>query len=84
VNLAELYPDSKTFVDKPTAVDAQKVVADFNALGPQDQLTVGAVSTFVTTDFVRALGCSQSARYLTGLAETRGSRTQGGDARQFP
>ncbi|KAF8600265.1 trehalase [Ceratobasidium sp. AG-I] len=51
VNLAEPYADSKTFVDKPTAFDAQRVISDFNALGPQSNITIGAIATFVADDF---------------------------------
>ncbi|KAG8737849.1 hypothetical protein FRC10_007602 [Ceratobasidium sp. 414] len=51
VNLAEPYADSKTFVDKPTAFDAQKVVSDFNALGPQSNITIGAIANFASEDF---------------------------------
>ncbi|KAG9090205.1 hypothetical protein FRC06_001168 [Ceratobasidium sp. 370] len=51
VNLAEPYADSKTVVDKPTAFDAQKVISDFNALGPQSNITIGAIANFVSEDF---------------------------------
>ncbi|KAG8769519.1 hypothetical protein FRC12_004904 [Ceratobasidium sp. 428] len=51
VNLAEPYADSKTFVDKPTAFDSQKVLSDFNALGSQSNITVGAIANFTASDF---------------------------------
>ena len=51
VNLAKPFPDSKTFVDKPTAFDSQRVLSDFNALGSQDNVTVGAITNFVANDF---------------------------------
>lgn len=53
MNLAEPYADSKTFVDKPTALDAQQVISNFNALGPQSNITIGAIANFVAVDFVR-------------------------------
>ncbi|KAB5589880.1 Trehalase [Ceratobasidium theobromae] len=71
VNLAELYPDSKTFVDKPTAVSAQNVISDFNALGPQDNVTIGAISNFVTNDF-KAEGLELQAVTLPNFPQNPG------------
>ncbi|KAG8955246.1 hypothetical protein FRC03_011247 [Tulasnella sp. 419] len=49
VELAHIYPDSKTFVDKPTVYSSQVTVANFNALGQSP--TVGAISQYVQTNF---------------------------------
>ncbi|KAF8749526.1 Trehalase [Rhizoctonia solani] len=68
VNLAKLYVDSKTFVDKPTAFDAQRVLSDFNALGPQDNVTVGAIANFVSNDF-RGEGLELEALTLSNFPE---------------
>ncbi|KAH7337166.1 trehalase [Rhizoctonia solani] len=68
VNLAHLYVDSKTFVDKPTAFDSQKVLSDFNALGTQDNLTIGAIANFVSTDF-RGEGLELEALMLNNFPE---------------
>lgn len=50
VNLAELYPDSKTFVDKPTSKAPSQVLTDFSAINGSS-LTEGAVEQFVDSDF---------------------------------
>ncbi|CCO31111.1 alpha,alpha-trehalase [Rhizoctonia solani AG-1 IB] len=68
VNLAKLYVDSKTFVDKPTAFDAQRVLSDFDALGSQDNITVGAISNFVSNDF-RGEGLELEALTLSNFPE---------------
>ncbi|KIY65017.1 glycoside hydrolase family 37 protein [Cylindrobasidium torrendii FP15055 ss-10] len=48
VNLAVLYPDPKTFVDKPTSKNASSVLADFDQL---QSPTVGDVANFVSANF---------------------------------
>ncbi|RDB14875.1 Trehalase [Hypsizygus marmoreus] len=49
VNIAHLYPDDKTFVDKPTSKSAQEVLNDFkNITSPA---TYGQLVNFVKTDF---------------------------------
>ncbi|KAG8918242.1 hypothetical protein FRC02_002512, partial [Tulasnella sp. 418] len=49
VELAHLYPDSKTFVDKPTVFTSNVTLENFNALG--SNATIGAISQFVQTNF---------------------------------
>ncbi|KAI0629777.1 glycoside hydrolase [Trametes polyzona] len=51
VNLAKLFPDSKTFVDKPTSKSSQQVLADFNKLANSTSLTEGDILNFVNSDF---------------------------------
>ncbi|KAL1937780.1 hypothetical protein VTO73DRAFT_12799 [Trametes versicolor] len=50
VNLARLFPDSKTFVDKPTSKSSQQVLSDFNALN-NNSVTEGDLLNFVNNDF---------------------------------
>jgi len=49
VNLAHLFPDDKTFADKPTSKTAQEVLATFQNLSSTP--TVGQVVDFVNTNF---------------------------------
>ncbi|KAG7088886.1 hypothetical protein E1B28_012833 [Marasmius oreades] len=49
VNLASLYVDPKTFVDKPTVGTEQQVLDALNALG--QNATVGQLQNFVDTNF---------------------------------
>ncbi|WWC71393.1 uncharacterized protein I206_105348 [Kwoniella pini CBS 10737] len=49
VQLAGIFPDSKTFVDKPTNGTLNDTLAAFNALG--SNLTIGTVETFVEGNF---------------------------------
>jgi alpha,alpha-trehalase len=49
VNVAQEYPDDKTFVDKPTSKNAQQVLADFQAIS--QSTTYGQVATFLENDF---------------------------------
>lgn len=54
VNIAQLYPDSKTFVDKPTSKSADQVSTDFFNFYNNSQgqpATYGGISNFVQTDF---------------------------------
>ncbi|KAF9018966.1 glycoside hydrolase family 37 protein [Hymenopellis radicata] len=51
VNIAGLYADPKTFVDKPTTKSASDVLADFGGLSGNSSLTEGDVTSFVDTDF---------------------------------
>lgn len=53
VDLAQLFGDSKTFVDKPTVGTVNKTLADFNALAINgvNNITIGAIENFVDTDF---------------------------------
>ncbi|WVQ79741.1 hypothetical protein IAT38_001841 [Cryptococcus sp. DSM 104549] len=49
VELAGIFPDSKTFVDKPTAGRLNDTLSAFADLG--EELTVGDIQTFVETYF---------------------------------
>ncbi|KDQ62129.1 glycoside hydrolase family 37 protein [Jaapia argillacea MUCL 33604] len=50
VNVAELYSDPKTFVDKPTSKSSVQVLSDFAPLN-RTNVTEGELVTFVDTDF---------------------------------
>jgi alpha,alpha-trehalase len=50
VNLAQLYPDDKTFVDKPTAKRPEEVLADFGRFNV-NTVTQGQIAEFVDADF---------------------------------
>jgi alpha,alpha-trehalase len=49
MNLAQLFADPKTIVDKPTSKSSQQVLSAFNALG--NNASEGAVEDFVETNF---------------------------------
>ncbi|PFH54014.1 glycoside hydrolase family 37 protein [Amanita thiersii Skay4041] len=49
VNIAHLYPDDKTFVDKPTSKSSQEVLADFTNISTST--TFGQIVNFVNSDF---------------------------------
>ncbi|KAG6910655.1 hypothetical protein DXG01_008699 [Tephrocybe rancida] len=49
VNVAHLYPDDKTFADKPTSKTAQEVLADFKNIS--SSTNYGQVVQFVENDF---------------------------------
>ncbi|KAH9480690.1 Trehalase [Psilocybe cubensis] len=49
VNVAHLFPDDKTFVDKPTSKDAQAVLADFENIA--NGTTFQQIVDFVDADF---------------------------------
>ncbi|KAF9464208.1 trehalase [Collybia nuda] len=49
VNIAHLYPDDKTFADKPTSKGAQAVLADFKNI--TNGTTFGQIVNFVDSDF---------------------------------
>ncbi|KAF8073583.1 trehalase [Lyophyllum atratum] len=49
VNLAHLYPDDKTFADKPTSKSAAEVLADFKNIS--SSTTVGQIVNFANNDF---------------------------------
>ena len=51
VNVAKLYPDDKTFVDKPTSKGSQQVLDDFKNLTSSGNVTYGQVVNFVQDDF---------------------------------
>ncbi|KAJ7205259.1 trehalase [Mycena pura] len=51
LNLAGIFADPKTIVDKPTAKTSKQVLADFGQLPGNTSLTEGQVVTFVDTDF---------------------------------
>ncbi|OCH84124.1 glycoside hydrolase family 37 protein [Obba rivulosa] len=50
VNLAQVYSDAKTVVDKPTNKPSQQVLSDFNAISGSDT-TEGDIVTFMDNDF---------------------------------
>ncbi|KAG6815928.1 hypothetical protein H0H87_010115 [Tephrocybe sp. NHM501043] len=49
VNLAHLFPDDKTFADKPTSKPSQEVLADFKNIS--SSTTYGEIVDFVETNF---------------------------------
>ncbi|KAG5645457.1 hypothetical protein DXG03_006002 [Asterophora parasitica] len=49
VNVAHLYPDDKTFIDKPTSKSGLEVLADFRNIS--NSTTYGQIVNFVNTDF---------------------------------
>jgi len=49
VDVANVYPDSKTFVDKPTSKSPQQVLSDFNNISTGT--TYGEIVNFLDTDF---------------------------------
>lgn len=51
VNIAKLYPDDKTFVDKPTNKGSQQVLADFANISSSSSVTYGQITDFVQSDF---------------------------------
>src|ERR1700733_12556320 len=62
INIAQLYGDSKTFVDKPTVRTANETLSDFyslynaslpDAITNYSDVTYGALELYVENDFVR-------------------------------
>ncbi|PCH40410.1 glycoside hydrolase family 37 protein [Wolfiporia cocos MD-104 SS10] len=51
VNLADVYTDPKTIVDKPTSKRSQQVLSDFAALQKGSSITDGEIVTFEDDDF---------------------------------
>lgn len=56
VNVASIYADPKTFVDKPTNKSSSSVLSDFNTIvsgagNSTSNITEGQIVTFVDTDF---------------------------------
>ena len=53
IALSELYPDGKTFVDKPTKVNEEEVLESWSKVnnGNQDNVTVGQIKEFVEKNF---------------------------------
>lgn len=51
VNIAQLWSDPKTFVDKPTSKSSQQVLADFNSFN-LSTVTESGMMNFVDTDFL--------------------------------
>lgn len=56
MNIAQIYPDSKTIVDKPTNKSSASVLGDFNSLvksaGGVGNVTVQQIVSFMEQDFV--------------------------------
>ncbi|KAF8334741.1 Six-hairpin glycosidase-like protein [Cantharellus anzutake] len=58
INIAQLYSDSKTFVDKPTRLPSNRTLDDFYGIvgvgpSPNPNVTYGELVNFVDADFVR-------------------------------
>ncbi|KAG2140240.1 glycoside hydrolase family 37 protein [Suillus bovinus] len=51
VNIAQVYSDPKTFVDKPTSKSSQQVLADFSNFN-LSTVTEGVIVNFVDNDFL--------------------------------
>ena len=56
MNIADLYPDPKTFVDKPTSRSSEDVVSTFNSIlasagNSTSNITVQQIVDFVDTNF---------------------------------
>lgn len=56
MNIAEIYPDQKTFVDKPTSRSSEEVVAAFNSIitaagNSTTNVTIQQIVDFVETNF---------------------------------
>lgn len=56
MNIAEIYPDQKTFVDKPTSRSSEEVVAAFNSIitaagNSTTNVTIQQVVDFVEANF---------------------------------
>ena len=51
VNVARLYVDPKTFVDKPTSRSSQQVLSAFDGLDDDGSVTNGDVLDFVNNNF---------------------------------
>lgn len=67
VNLAALYSDPKTFVDKPTDKSAEDVLSDFENI-TSGSVTEGQILNFVDADF-RGEGLELEALTLDNFAE---------------
>jgi alpha,alpha-trehalase len=77
VNVASLYPDPKTFVDKPTNKPPSSVLSDFAAI-PAPR-TNGALTQFVNDDFrgeglelapLSLQSFNPNPSFLNGVADT--------------
>lgn len=66
VNVAHLFPDDKTFVDKPTSKSAQEVLNDFKNISTS--ATYGQVVDFVENDFAGE-GLELQALALPGFTD---------------
>ncbi|KAG2054179.1 glycoside hydrolase family 37 protein [Suillus hirtellus] len=68
VNIAQVYSDPKTFVDKPTGKSSQQVLADFSNFN-LSTATEGEVVNFVDSDFLGE-GLELEAAALTNFNPT--------------
>ncbi|KAG2114181.1 glycoside hydrolase family 37 protein [Suillus discolor] len=68
VNIAQVYSDPKTFVDKPTGKSSQQVLADFSNFN-LSMATEGEVVNFVDNDFLGE-GLELEAATLTNFNPT--------------
>ncbi|KAG1810845.1 glycoside hydrolase family 37 protein [Suillus subaureus] len=68
VNIAQVYTDPKTFVDKPTSKSSQQVLADFSNFN-LSTVTEGQIVNFVDNDFLGE-GLELEAAALTNFNPT--------------
>lgn len=68
VNVAQVYTDPKTFVDKPTSKSSQQVLADFSNFN-LSTVTEGQIVNFVDSDFLGE-GLELEAAALTNFNPT--------------
>lgn len=68
VNVAQVYSDPKTFVDKPTSKSSQQVLADFSNFN-LSTVTEGQIVNFVDSDFLGE-GLELEAAALTNFNPT--------------
>ncbi|KAG1835758.1 glycoside hydrolase family 37 protein [Suillus subalutaceus] len=68
VNIAQVYTDPKTFVDKPTSKTSQQVLADFSNFN-LSTVTEGQIVNFVDNDFLGE-GLELEAATLTNFNPT--------------
>ncbi|KIK69866.1 glycoside hydrolase family 37 protein [Collybiopsis luxurians FD-317 M1] len=68
VNVANLYSDQKTFVDKPTTNSSANVLANFQQLPSSSSLTEGDIVQFVDTNF-KGEGLELEALVLSNFPE---------------
>ncbi|KAJ7162885.1 trehalase [Mycena filopes] len=69
LNIANVFTDPKTIVDKPTSKTSKTVLADYAALPPNTTLTEADVVTFVDADF-KGEGQELMAVPLPGFSAT--------------
>lgn len=68
MNLAQVYSDAKTFVDKPTRLSSQQVLADFAAFNLSN-VTEADIVEFMDNDFLGE-GLELEGALLPGFSDT--------------